>query len=341
MTERSRRFLLRLGVSASLLAVLGVIVEPREVLARLSDLRAPWIAAAGSVTVVQIVISAWRWRFTAGRLGIVLPMRTAVSEYYLATFLNQVLPGGVFGDVSRAWRHARSGEVVEAGEPARPLRSVHAVILERTSGQAVMAGVALLSALVLLSPRTTATRAVLVPSLVEGAPAGVLLGVGGVVAVLGACLLWLLVRRATRLPALHRFLMDARESLLGAALPAQTVASLSIVASYVVVFVMAARAVGVTTPVGVLAPLVPPILVTMLIPVSIAGWGVREGAAAVLWGAVGLTAADGVAISVTYGLLILVSSLPGAGVLLMALRFDRARGRRGDRSPAGSAEREV
>ena len=60
-----------------------------------------------------------------------------------------------------------------------------------------------------------------------------------------------------------------------------------------------------------LLPLVAPVLVTMLLPVTVAGWGLREGAAAALWHAVGLTAADGVAISVAYGLLVLVSSLPG------------------------------
>jgi hypothetical protein len=37
----------------------------------------------------------------------------------------------------------------------------------------------------------------------------------------------------------------------------------------------------------------------------------------VLWGAVGLTVADGVVVSVAYGLLVLVSSLPGAVFLIM------------------------
>jgi hypothetical protein len=55
---------------------------------------------------------------------------------------------------------------------------------------------------------------------------------------------------------------------------------------------------------------------TMLIPVTVAGWGLRESAAAALWGAVGLTAADGVIVSVAYGLLVLVGSLPGALFLM-------------------------
>jgi hypothetical protein len=39
-----------------------------------------------------------------------------------------------------------------------------------------------------------------------------------------------------------------------------------------------------------------------------------------LWGAVGLTATDGVAVSVAYGLIVLVGSLPGAAVLALGRR---------------------
>lgn len=331
MTSVPRRLVLRAAVSLTLMVVLAIVLDTREVLARLSELRAGWIGAALAISVLQVVASAWRWRFTAARLEIPFPLRTAVAEYYLAIFLNQVLPGGVLGDVSRAWRRARAKGPDDDG--AGPLRSVHAVILERTSGQAVMATLAAVSAAVILSPRTAATRDLLPTNPLSGVrmPVSVVVVVAGIL--LGASILRLLVRRIMRLPALSSFLADAKRALLGSALPVQAAASLLIVGSYIAVFVMVARAVGVTTPAGVLAPLVPPILVTMLVPVSIAGWGVRESAAAVLWGAVGLTAADGVAISVAYGLLVLVSSLPGA-LLLVTLRVGRARDRRGDRSPA-------
>ena len=66
-------------------------------------------------------------------------------------------------------------------------------------------------------------------------------------------------------------------------------------------------------------PLVAPVLMSMLVPVTVAGWGLREGVAAMLWGAVGLTAADGVLVSIAYGLLVLAGSLPGAFCLLPGL----------------------
>jgi hypothetical protein len=48
----------------------------------------------------------------------------------------------------------------------------------------------------------------------------------------------------------------------------------------------------------------------------VAGWGIREGAAALIWHAAGLDVAEGVAISISYGVVVLLSSLPGALMLL-------------------------
>ena len=112
------------------------------------------------------------------------------------------------------------------------------------------------------------------------------------------------------------------------ALPTQLVSSTLVVGTFLATYVMAARAVGVTTPLWTLLPLVAPVLLSMLVPATVAGWGVREVTAAALWGAVGLTVVDGVAISAAYGILALVSSLPGAVVLLSG-----GLGRRGGRPP--------
>lgn len=312
-------------VSVALLGGLVLLLDPAALVERLASLDAAWVAVALALSILQVALSAWRWRFTAGRLGIRLPMGWAVSEYYLALFLNQVLPGGVTGDVSRAWRHARTpdtsasggggggggGAVGGRGEggtvpPRRHRRrAIHAVVLERTSGQVVVLWVAAVSAVGWVGPRGGAAGWTL---LAAGAAAAAL--AGGVLVRVG-------LRPAYRRTFLGRIGRDAWRALLGpGALPIQIVTSALVVASYLLTFLAAARAVGLTTPAGVILPLVAPVLVSMLLPVSVAGWGVREGAAAALWGVVGLAPADGMAASVAYGLLVLVSSLPGALVLL-------------------------
>ena len=96
----------------------------------------------------------------------------------------------------------------------------------------------------------------------------------------------------------------------------QLASAMFVVATYLLTYLAAARAVGVETPAVVFLPLVAPVLMTMLIPVTVAGWGLRESAAALLWSAVGLSAVDGVTVSVAYGLIVLLGSLPGVIVLV-------------------------
>ena len=291
--------LLRIVVSIALLLGLVWLLDTGDIARRLLHLRVGWVVLALAISVPQVALSAYRWRFTAHRLGIDLPFKEALREYYLATFLNQVLPGGVMGDVSRAWRHAR----VQSGPVVR------AVVLERASGQVVMVAAAVISLLIL--PSTSG----LDPKLAIGGAA-----LAAAVIALG---LFLAPRTMWR-----KVWGDVRTTLIGGdVIATQLISSALVVGSYVAIYVVAARAVGVATPTSVLAPLVSPVLMSMLIPTSIAGWGVREATAAGLWSVVGLTAEDGVAISAAYGLLVLVSSLPGALVLLSAGRDRTARPR--------------
>ncbi|WP_143447840.1 hypothetical protein [Kineosporia sp. R_H_3] len=70
-------------------------------------------------------------------------------------------------------------------------------------------------------------------------------------------------------------------------------------------------------PVGRVVPLALVAFVAMSLPLNVGGWGPREGAAAWAFGAAGLGAAQGVSASVAFGVCVLVSSLPGAVVLVV------------------------
>lgn len=302
------RWVVRLAISLGLLIAIGGWLEPGALLDRVTNLAPGWILLALLISIPQVLLSAWRWQLTASGLGIVLPFAEAVREYYLGSFVNQVLPGGVMGDAARAWRHART--LPNARE------AWHAVLIERASGQ-----LALLVCAALALAGSPAFASALFEALGRHwgrAPAGLTLLV---IALSSGLLVWLI--RHLHAP-LRRFARDIGRGLLASQLwPRQALASLLVVASYVAVFVCCARALGDPTPVATLAPLLTLVLMAMAIPVSVAGWGVREGTAAVVWMVAGLKAGQGVAISITYGAVVLLSTLPGAWVLLADRRSVR------------------
>jgi hypothetical protein len=82
------------------------------------------------------------------------------------------------------------------------------------------------------------------------------------------------------------------------------------------VFLLAVRAVGVEASWTVLVATGLVVMVASSVPVNIAGWGPREGLTAWAFGVAGLGSAAGLTVSVVYGVLAAVATLPGALVLV-------------------------
>ncbi len=302
MTRARVEPVIRLLVCASLLALLWRYADGQRVIDQLLAMDGAFALAALAVTVPQVAVSAWRWHVTASRLELHLPYRRAFSEYYLATFLNQILPGGVAGDAARAWRH---GQMKTTGFGA----AARVVILERTSGQIAL--FAVVSAAALFQPAAFAT---LMSSV----------GPWGFGIVLGALVLVIIVRRSRWREQFAVFAADFARVFSGRSGAIQLGLSLFVVATYLMVYGLAARSVGVELSVGTMMTVVPIILFSMVLPVSISGWGVREVVAAAFAASAGLTPDMAVAASVAYGLIVLASSLPGLFVLLAARLFGEA-----------------
>lgn len=297
--------LLRLTTSLGLLAAIAWWLELDEMSAAVTTVSPGWVALALAISIPQVMLSAWRWRLTASCLGAAIPFRTAVREYYLGSFVNQIMPGGVLGDAARAWRHART--LPDARE------AWHAVLIERASGQLALLACGVV-ALAFSPSLANGVRDSLAGAWNASPPLVLLLGGASIAAMFAA-----LASHPGSL--LRRFTQDVGRGLLASRVwPRQAVASLLVVASYVAVFICCARAIGDSTPVATLAPLLTLVLMAMTIPVSVAGWGVREGAAALIWLMAGLEPTKGVAISIAYGAVVLVATLPGAWVLLTVRR---------------------
>lgn len=285
------RAALRLLAPLALLAVLWRLADGPAALARLAAADPAWLVLALASLHAQVWLSAWRWERVAASLGAPLPPGRAVPEYYVAQLLNATLPGGVAGDGARALR-ARSGD---GGLP----RAAAAVAVERLAGQIALA-VALGLGLAL---------SVLWPPAVDW-PAGLRPAVAVVLAGLGLALVAVLV--APRPAWAVRAGRALRSALFASGqVGAQVALGVAILALNLLSFAAAARATGTSlSPLAVLI-LGALVLAAMLVPLSVGGWGWREGAAAALFPAFGAPAAAGLAAGAAYGLLMLAAALPG------------------------------
>jgi uncharacterized membrane protein YbhN (UPF0104 family) len=310
--------LLRLAAAVTVLAFLWLHVGAAPFKDGLRAVSWQAVVAAVTLTALTTVCSAWRWRVAARALGLDIGLPAAVRSYYRSLFLNSVLIGGVVGDVHRAVTHGRrSGDVV---------MGLRAVAWERLCGQVIQAVV---TAVVLLT----------LPSPVRPALPYVLAGVAGIAAVVGSAALFAShtgrLGRSRLAGAARAVANDVRHGMLAPRVwPQLVLASLLVVAGHTAVFVIAARVAGSTAPLGELIALLMVVQTAMVIPLSIGGWGLREGAAAWAFAAAGFGAATGVTIAIVYAVLMLAAVSPGAGLLL----GDAVRRRR-DREQPGEPRR--
>ncbi|MCZ2836991.1 lysylphosphatidylglycerol synthase transmembrane domain-containing protein [Modestobacter sp. VKM Ac-2985] len=291
---------------ALVLAVLVWLLGTEPFRAGVRGLSPGTLLVAVAVGAGTTVCSAWRWRVVVRALGSDLRLPAATAAYYGSQFLNCTLPGGVLGDVHRGLRNG-----VDCGDPGRGIR---AVVWERTAGQVVLVVLALGVLLTLPSPAED-----VVPVLAAAAA-----GTAALVATAGGVAVrWVPagVARVVRTMA-----AEARAGMLA---PAVLLSSAVVCVGYVGMFLLAAGAVGVEASPVQLLPLAVIVLIAAAIPLNLGGWGPREGVAAWSFAAAGWTAVEGVAVATAFGVLTLVSVLPGAVVLLVGRRL----------RPTGRAER--
>ncbi len=305
--------LLRLAAGVTVLWFLFRLLGAAPFRAGLSAVTWQAVVVAVTLTALTTACSAWRWRVVARALGIDIGLPRAIGAYYRSLFLNSVLIGGALGDVHRAVTHGR-----RAGDMARGLR---AVAWERLCGQIIQAVV---TVVVLLT----------VPSPVRPALPYILAGLAGVAACAALVVMRAARRGRSRLARAARAVSDdLRHGVLAKDVwPRLALASMLVVAGHTATFVIAARVAGSTAPLGELLALLMVVQTATVIPLSIGGWGLREGAAAWAFGAAGLGAASGVTIAVLYAVLMLAAVSPGAGLLLI----DVVRRRRDQKQPVES-----
>jgi uncharacterized membrane protein YbhN (UPF0104 family) len=311
----------RLGLAVRLLggaAILGGLVWKVGAGPFLDGLRAVnvWsLVLAVLLCALTTVCAAWRWVIVARGLGITLRLPQAIAASYRAQFLNTALPGGVLGDVHRGVRHGQ-----DTGDVQRALR---AVVWERTAGQFVQ----VLIAIVVLSAVPSPFRHTM-PVVVATA-----IGIGLVLVLAVHIIARTNTGRIARL--LRIAAADVRYGVLARdAWPRVVAASIVVVAGHTATFLVAVHAAGTSAATDRLLPIALLVLLATSVPTNIGGWGPREGVAAWAFAAAGFGAAQGLAVATTYGVLVMIATMPGMLVLIINRRRPARTGPTPQREPS-------
>jgi len=259
------------------------VVDPEKLteLFLTADLR--WWGLAVLMLPAQVILGGLRWQRVANDLDLSLRRGHALQEYGLGMALNQLMPGGMAGDAVRVWRHKRGH-----GELGAPLR---AAVVDRVIGHLAHLGVTLLG--LCLWPWAHGRSA----PLWAWACVVVLLVVMAVVALRPISGLRSLVRDAKS--ALSRPQQWGVHGLL----------SIALLATILFGFYASARALALPLGWGVLTA-VPLMMLVLVLPVSIGGWGIREVASVLVFSLLGWSTTDAVAVSAAYGMSCLVGATP-------------------------------
>lgn len=290
--------LLKIALSLVLIAIVVRAFDVRGVAAQFMKVDAATLLLATAVALAIALLHAGRWLAVIGASNHRLGFRTALQVVLIGHFFNQVLPSSVGGDAMRVWCAYRAG--LGFGIAAAT------VIIDRV--------LTLVSLLLLTAAGLPWLFDIVADPVARWALSTVICaGLAGFAAFLAIVRL---PRFALRWRTLHS-LLDlaalARRVIFHAryALPVILLSVLSFVGFAFIVFCIA-RAMQLDVTLMDCVLLVPPVILITVVPVSIAGWGVREGAMVVAFGFLNVPASAAFAVSVLFGLTLAAASLPGS-----------------------------
>lgn len=247
-------------------------------------------------------IRAYRWSAMMSAYHVQLSFRKSFELIQVGNFFGQFLPMTIGGDMVRTWHAHRDGLPLKA--------SIHTVLLDRLFGFVSLLVIILISipALPQVFPDP---QAVWVLTVV------VSLALVGLLATLVLDRFIQNFHQGKILKEVSGFAVDARRFTKNISL------SLPVFAAGVTTHILSVAAIkvladgmGASVSFFSMMLLMPPVMLIVMLPFSLAGWGVREGAMIFALGYAGVSQEQAFAISILVGLSSLISSLPGGLVML-------------------------
>ena len=302
--------ILKLVVTGTLFYYVFLNIDPASLMTRLESLQPGWIAAGLAILLGQLLLTGVRWYIVSGLVGADISYRLAMWLMLLGQFFNQVLPSSVGGDGVRAWLLSREGISIRL--------TLVSVVCDRVA------------ALIMLTVIVTITLPVVLLMGVTIPTAWPLAISIGVLTIIGFFLLYRwgnsiadrllaqpMMRAAGVLVRNLRIVLFSRQGSL-------RIAALSVFVQALLILSLYLLALSLRIELEVIHLLMLPLIMLVAsIPISFAGWGLRESAMVAGLGFAGMPASEALALSVTFGLGQLCIGLPGLAIVVLSNPWKR------------------
>jgi uncharacterized membrane protein YbhN (UPF0104 family) len=304
--------LIRIVVSLALLYLALRGINFAAIQMRLSQISIGWILVAVVITLVQIFIGALRWRQISALCGAPLTDLQAFRYNMIGAFFNQTLPSSIGGDAVRLWLIGRTGAGWRAAS--------YSILTDRAVGFIALA-------LIIVASLPWSYGMIADD---KGRLALVFVDAAALAAGVGFLIFgylpgeWLKRWWPTR--HLHACSVIANQVIFSKTSGVKiAVLSLSIHVLAVVIAWCAVRSIDAPAGFEQLFMLTPPIMLITMLPISIAGWGVREATMMVAFGYAGLAPADGTVVSILFGAVYFI--VGGMGGLVWIFSAEKGAGK--------------
>ncbi len=296
-------FVLKAFVSVGLLWWLIGNTDTSRLFEHVNNITIAALMLISTIVVLTSVLLAYRWIIILRTAHAEYSLYSAIKNILIGFFFNQFLPSTVGGDAVRIWFVHRDGVKLSAGAAS--------IVADRIHG---FFGLVLLCAAGIPLLLQIASD----PKVVWGVALLVLTGLGGMIFLLGLHRLPVRYQgwRKNKLIGWVGALSDAAAGALTRKEIGFPVVSISIVLHLIdlsLVYIMAVAS-GISLSWVECLILVPPAILVSALPISVAGWGLREGTMVVALSQVGVASADAIMLSLFFGASQMLAGLVGGAI---------------------------
>lgn len=299
-TKKIFSLILRLVITCAIFFLVFRKVDMQGVFATMTQANMWLLVVAVLFQLLSTFIASFRWKLVMQRLGFGQDFIFYLRSYFKGSFFNQGLPTSIGGDALRVIDVARNGH--------RKRDAFYGVAVDRGLG---------LVGLLIFNLLANAFAPELLPRNVYLAlNVLVLMGITGFVVFYYLNRIKLLEQWV---PTRVLLRISERLATVLCDIPAvlkHTVFSLFIHLMALLSMYFIGRGVGLEFDLLTYMVVVPPVILLTIVPISLAGWGVREGGMIGLFTLLGADLTLVLSMSIIYGLILIITSLPGLVVYL-------------------------